>query len=98
MAYGTPQQVALRCRIVLAAAIGRNNVAIGSSLQLDHQMPRVVHAEPLIGNGRADVVTVSAVSGQVGRICEPRNGFPQSAASVFVFTANRPPVRLAIPN
>ncbi|MGH8510153.1 MAG: IS630 family transposase, partial [Gammaproteobacteria bacterium] len=28
-AHGTPQQVALRCRIVLAAATGRTNLEIG---------------------------------------------------------------------
>ena len=31
-AYGTPQQVALRCRIVLAAASGRTNLEIGMQL------------------------------------------------------------------
>ena len=35
VAHGTPQQVALRCRIVLAAASGRNNVAIGEQLSVD---------------------------------------------------------------
>lgn len=34
-AHGTPQQVALRCRIVLAAAAERNNVAIGEELGVD---------------------------------------------------------------
>ena len=34
-AHTTPQQVALRCRIVLAAAGGRNNVAIGEELGVD---------------------------------------------------------------
>ncbi len=34
-AHSTPQQVALRCRIVLAAAAGRNNVAIGEELGID---------------------------------------------------------------
>src|SRR5450759_2510444 len=31
-AYGTPQQVALRCRIVLATATGRTNLEIGMQL------------------------------------------------------------------
>lgn len=31
-AYGTPQQVALRCRIILAAATGRTNLEIGMQL------------------------------------------------------------------
>jgi transcriptional regulator with XRE-family HTH domain/transposase len=34
-AYGTPQQVALRCRIVLAAATGCTNLEIGSQLGVD---------------------------------------------------------------
>jgi DNA-binding CsgD family transcriptional regulator len=34
-AYGTPQQVALRCRIVLAAASGRTNLEIGMQLGVD---------------------------------------------------------------
>lgn len=34
-AYGTPQQVALRCRIVLAAATGRTNLEIGMELGVD---------------------------------------------------------------
>ena len=34
-AHGTPQQVALRCRIVLSAAAGHNNVAIGGDLGVD---------------------------------------------------------------
>ena len=34
-AHGTPQQVVLRCRIVLSAAAGRNNVAIGAELDVD---------------------------------------------------------------
>jgi transposase/transcriptional regulator with XRE-family HTH domain len=34
-AYGTPQQVALRCRIVLAAAAGRTNLEIGMELGVD---------------------------------------------------------------
>src|ERR1700730_2013060 len=34
-AHGTPQQVALRCRIVLAAAAGETNVQIGAGRQID---------------------------------------------------------------
>jgi len=34
-AYGTPQQVALRCRIVLAAASGHTNLEIGMELGVD---------------------------------------------------------------
>jgi transcriptional regulator with XRE-family HTH domain/transposase len=34
-AYGTPQQVALRCRIVLAAAAGVTNLEIAAALQVD---------------------------------------------------------------
>lgn len=34
-AHGTPQQVALRCRIVLAAAEGRSDLAIASTLQVN---------------------------------------------------------------
>jgi transposase len=34
-AHGTPQQVALRCCIVLAAADGRNNVAVGEEFGVD---------------------------------------------------------------
>ena len=37
-AHGTPQQVALRCRIVLAAATGRTNLDIG----LDGEHPLIV--------------------------------------------------------
>jgi hypothetical protein len=33
-AHGTPQQVALRCRIVLAAASGDSDVAIASGCRL----------------------------------------------------------------
>lgn len=34
-AHGTPQQVALRCRIVLGAAAGRTNLEIGAQLRVD---------------------------------------------------------------
>src|SRR4030081_3914685 len=34
-AHGTPQQVALRCRIVLAAAAGESNVAIAERLSVN---------------------------------------------------------------
>jgi transposase len=34
-AHGTPQQVALRCRIVLAAAVGETNLQIGAACQID---------------------------------------------------------------
>ena len=34
-AHGTPQQVSLRCRIVLAAATGRSNLEIGMQLGVD---------------------------------------------------------------
>src|SRR6059036_3768282 len=34
-AHGTPQQVALRCRIVLAAATGESNVAIAERLSVN---------------------------------------------------------------
>src|SRR5437879_6279209 len=34
-AHGTPQQVALRCRIVLAAAAGESNVAIAQRLSVN---------------------------------------------------------------
>jgi transposase len=34
-AHGTPQQVALRCRIVLAAAAGETNLQIGTACQID---------------------------------------------------------------
>src|SRR5450756_821460 len=34
-AYGTPQQVALRCRIVLAAAVGCTNLEIAMELGVD---------------------------------------------------------------
>jgi len=34
-AHGTPQQVALRCRIVLAAAQGRSDLAMASALQVN---------------------------------------------------------------
>src|SRR5271167_3414899 len=32
--HGTPQQVALRCRIILAALAGEDNVAIGEELEV----------------------------------------------------------------
>src|SRR3954466_6199321 len=34
-AHGTPQQVALRCRIVLAAAAGESNVAMAERLSVN---------------------------------------------------------------
>jgi transposase/transcriptional regulator with XRE-family HTH domain len=34
-AHGTPQQVALRCRIVLAAAAGETNLQVGAACQID---------------------------------------------------------------
>ena len=34
-AHGTPQQVALRCRIVLAAAAGETNLGIAATAQVD---------------------------------------------------------------
>ena len=34
-AHGTPQQVAMRCRIVLAAAAGRNNLEIAAEIDVD---------------------------------------------------------------
>src|SRR6266581_8323535 len=36
-AYGTPQQVALRCRIVLAAADGESDVAIAQQLSVNRK-------------------------------------------------------------
>src|SRR6516225_4096580 len=36
-AYGTPQQVALRCRIVLAAAQGRSDIAIAEQLAVNRK-------------------------------------------------------------
>src|SRR5438552_18548923 len=36
-AHGTPQQVALRCRIVLAAAEGRSDVAIAEQLAINRK-------------------------------------------------------------
>ncbi len=62
-AYGTPQQVALRCRIVLGAAAGQANVVIADALQVsrptvnlwrkrvrDHGIDRVWEIAP--GRGR----------------------------------------------
>ena len=40
-AHGTPQQVALRCRIVLAAAQGRSDLAIASTLQVNRHTVRL---------------------------------------------------------
>jgi len=36
-AHGTPQQVALRCRIVVAAAAGKSDVAIAAQLSVNRQ-------------------------------------------------------------
>ena len=36
-AMGTPQQVALRCRIVLAAARGESETAVASALQINRK-------------------------------------------------------------
>ena len=36
-AHGTPQQVALRCRIVLAAAAGQSNVTIAEQLSVNRK-------------------------------------------------------------
>jgi DNA-binding CsgD family transcriptional regulator len=36
-AHGTPQQVALRCRIVLAAADGQSDVAIAQQLSVNRK-------------------------------------------------------------
>ena len=40
-AMGTPQQVALRCRIVLAAARGKSETAIGSALGINRKTVRL---------------------------------------------------------
>jgi transposase/DNA-binding CsgD family transcriptional regulator len=40
-AHGTPQQVALRCRIVLAAAEGSSDLAIASTLQVNRHTVRM---------------------------------------------------------
>src|SRR5947209_15861916 len=40
-AMGTPQQVALRCRIVLAAALGESEVAIASELGINRKTVRL---------------------------------------------------------
>jgi transposase len=40
-AHGTPQQVALRCRIVLAAAEGRSDLGIASTLQVNRHTVRL---------------------------------------------------------
>ena len=34
-AHGTPQQVALRCRIILAAAAGQQNLTIANQLKVN---------------------------------------------------------------
>lgn len=38
-AHGTPQQVALRCRLVLAAAAGQQDLAIASACGVNRQPP-----------------------------------------------------------
>src|SRR5579884_3567061 len=40
-ALGTPQQVALRCRIVLAAGRGESEAAIGAQLQVNRKTVRL---------------------------------------------------------
>ena len=40
-ARGTPQQVALRCRIVLAAARGESETAVASALQINRKTVRL---------------------------------------------------------
>ena len=40
-AFGTPQQVALRCRIVLALADGKSETAVGSALQINRKTVRL---------------------------------------------------------
>ena len=40
-AHGTPQQVALRCRIVLAASTGQGDVEVGESLQVSRPTVRL---------------------------------------------------------
>jgi len=40
-ALGTPQQVALRCRIVLAAESGETETAIASALQINRKTVRL---------------------------------------------------------
>jgi hypothetical protein len=41
-AYGTPQQVALHCRIVLAAARGGSDLSIAAGLDVNRQHGRLV--------------------------------------------------------
>jgi len=41
-AHGTPQQVALRCRIVLAAGRGESEAAIASKLDVNRKTVRLI--------------------------------------------------------
>lgn len=52
-AHATPQQVALRCRIVLSAAAGHNNVAIGAELDIDVKTAALWRRRFVQGGGEA---------------------------------------------
>jgi len=65
-AHGTPQQVALRCRIVLAAMAGRNNVSIAEELGV---------ARPTVQLWRRRVGTQGV--GEVWKIAPGRGRKPQ---------------------
>lgn len=67
-AHGTPQQVALRCRIVLAATEGRSDLAIASALQVNRHTVRLWR-ERFAGQGLPSVWEIAP-----GRGRKPRYG------------------------
>jgi DNA-binding CsgD family transcriptional regulator len=61
-AHGTPQQVALRCRIVLATADGQSDVAIAQQLSVNRKTVILWRQRFLVNMGRPTRFAVSRVT------------------------------------
>ena len=92
-AHGTPQQVALRCRIVLAAAAGETNLQIGAASQIDVKTValwrgRFIHSGPqglweiAAGRGRKPTYSARKIKAIVqATLLSKPDGMTQSIAS-----------------
>src|SRR5438132_14166115 len=81
-AHGTPQQVALRCRIVLSAAAGESDVAIAQRLSVNRNtviLWRQRFGEEGVdglweiapGRGRKPVYPIDKIAASWMRLCKP---------------------------
>ena len=83
-AYGTPQQVALRCRIVLAAAQGGSDLSIAAGLEVNRHTV-TLWRKRFAAQGLACLWEIAA-----GRGCKPIFGAEQIKAVVDATLQTKP--------